>query len=52
MTRDYLLESAREIAPAGESAANEYMDKADRLTSRINERMLARDKANVDEPGH
>ena len=45
MTREYLLETAREIAPAGESAAKEYMDKADRLVSRINERMLNRDDA-------
>lgn len=43
MTREYLLESAREIAPAGESASREYMDKADRLVSRINERMLDRE---------
>lgn len=42
MTRDFLLESARKIAPAGEPAAREYMDKADRLVSRMNERMLAR----------
>lgn len=43
MTRDQLLESAREIGPVGEAAAREYMEKADRLISRINERMLARD---------
>lgn len=47
MTREYLLESAREIAPPGEATAKEYTDKAERLVSRINDRILARD--DVDE---
>lgn len=35
MTRDYLLESAREIGPVGEAAAREYTEKADRLISTV-----------------
>lgn len=42
MTREYLLESARSIGPAGKATASEYMDKADLLVARINEHMLAR----------